>query len=211
MKPAISNDFGFYGILTAPQVGYEKLSQIMVECQLRFIQLRMKDTPVDQVKRTAEKLRKIIPNETIFIINDDPQIALDVGADGVHLGQGDMPYEKARELLGPDAIIGLSTHNPTQATEACLKNPDYIGIGPVWPTPTKKIADPAIGIDGMKEMLQLATVPTVVLGAIDHHNVKEVLAGGAKNLCAVRCITKSTNPKPELERMIRAIKINHRP
>ncbi len=201
-----TGDFGFYGILTDPLVGYEACAAKMVERSVRFVQLRMKDKPRQEVLDVAKSLRRIITGPSLFIVNDDPLIAREVHADGVHLGQDDMPFDEARDILGPDAIIGLSTHNPMQTRLACAKNPDYIGVGPVYATPTKKNPDPVIGIDGMKAMLEVATVPAVVLGGLDHGNVGEVLSAGARNLSAVRCITQSTDPGLALDNMIRAIR-----
>ena len=196
---------GFYGILTNPVVGYERLAEVMVERGVRIIQLRMKDAPADEVLATARRLREIIPPGVTFIVNDSPEIALESGADGVHLGQDDMPYGEARKIVGPDAVIGLSTHNPAQTTAACALEPHYIGVGPVFATPTKVNPDPVIGLGGMREMLSIATVPAVVLGGIDHDNLAEVLSAGAQNVCAVRCINHSEDPGVELDRMIRAI------
>ena len=109
--------------------------------------------------------------------------------------------------MGENAIIGLSTHSSQQTERACSLNPDYIGIGPVYATPTKKIPDPPIGIDGMREMLARTTVPAVVLGSIDDTNAAEVLRAGAKNICCVRYINKSKNPKRELERIGELIEV----
>jgi thiamine-phosphate pyrophosphorylase len=193
---------GFYGILTNPVLGYEKLTEIMVEKGIRIIQLRMKDVPEDEVLTVALRLRSIIPASVKFIINDSVHVTKKCGADGVHLGQGDMAYDAARQLLGPNAIIGLSTHNPAQTRAACELNPDYIGVGPVYVTPTKKIPDPVLGISGMQQMLAVSTVPAVCLGGIDHDNVDAVLQGGARNICAVRCINASLTPGVELDRML---------
>jgi len=200
MKPSLHH-MGLYGILTHPTVGYERLAAVMVDAGLRIIQLRMKDAPGDEVRRTADRLRAVIPSSVAFIINDDPVIAAESGADGVHLGQGDMPYVQARALLGSEAIIGLSTHNPQQTRGACALLPDYIGVGPVFATPTKKIPDPAIGLDGMAAMLAVSTVPAVCLGGIDHSNVCAVMEAGARNICAVRCINASANPRQEIARL----------
>lgn len=200
---------GFYGILTNPVVGYEKLTEIMVEKGIRIIQLRMKDVPEEELLAVAGKLRPLIPSSVKFIINDSAAVAKECGADGVHLGQGDMAYEAARELLGKDAIIGLSTHNPTQTRAACALNPDYIGVGPVYATPTKKIPDPVLGISGMQAMLAVATVPAVCLGGIDHDNVDSVLQGGAQNICAVRCVNASLAPGAELDRMLARLDAHH--
>jgi thiamine-phosphate pyrophosphorylase len=196
----IPHDFGLYGILTDPEVGYERLAQLMVERQLAFVQLRMKGCSRDEVWEMARRLRRIVVSPSRLIINDDPEIAAEVDADGVHLGQGDMPYAEARRIVGPDAIVGLSTHNADQTRAACALGPDYIGVGPVFPTPTKQVADPAIGLAGMKLMLSAATVPAVVLGSVDHDNAAELLAAGATNLCAVRPINRAADPGAAIDR-----------
>ncbi len=198
-------EIGLYGILTNPLVGYEHLAAVMVEKGLKIIQLRIKDAPVEIVERSARAVRAVVPPGVAFIVNDDPRIARDVGADGVHLGQDDAPIGEARAILGADAVVGLSTHNPDQTRAACALGPAYVGVGPVYPTPTKKNPDPVIGLGGMRGMLDLATVPAVVLGGIDHSNIAEVLAAGAQNVCAVRCINSSQDPGTEIERLLAAI------
>lgn len=203
-KDVLSSQFGFYSVLTDPIKGYEYLTKLLVDEEIPFVQLRMKNMPEKQIIDTALAMRKITENsKTLFIVNDNPNIAKEVGADGVHIGQSDMPYNQAREIVGNDMIIGISTHNPRQTKEACRQQPDYIGIGPVWATPTKKIADPAIGIDGMKEMLSVSTVPAVCLGGIDLSNLASVLESGAQNFCMVRQFTKSENPKQILSEIKR--------
>lgn len=196
----IPHHFGFYAILTDPMLGYETCGKILVDGGVPFLQLRMKDQPVDTVRRTAEMLRKITEgSETLFIVNDDPHLAFDCSADGVHLGQDDMSIAEARVILGSEAIIGLSTHSPLQVTAACKEQPSYIGVGPVFPTPTKKIADPAIGLSGMKAMLELATVPAVAIGGIDLSNIEQVMENGAQNFCMVRQFTMSEEPELTLQ------------
>ena len=194
----LDSRFGFYGILTQPVLGYEALAKAMVKCDVRFIQLRMKDTPRAEVLAMGKRLRPLIPRGIYFIINDDPELAREVGADGVHLGQDDMPYAEARALLGDGAMIGISTHNPDQAREACGLQPDYIGVGPVFATPTKKIPDPVIGLDGMREMLRVASVPAVAIGGIDLSNIHQVIDAGAANFSAVRCVNQAREPEKVL-------------
>jgi thiamine-phosphate pyrophosphorylase len=198
-------EIGLYGILTDPLVGYERLAAVMVEKGLKIVQLRIKDAPAGEVERVARAVRAVVPPGVIFIVNDDPRIARDVGADGVHLGQDDTPIDGARAILGPEAIIGLSTHDPDQTRAACALGPAYVGVGPVYPTPTKKNPDPVIGLHGMAAMLALATVPAVVLGGIDHSNVREVLAAGARNICAVRCVNRSFDPGAGIDRLLAAM------
>jgi thiamine-phosphate pyrophosphorylase len=171
------------------------------------VQLRMKDVSDDIITETALRMRKITDGtDTRLIINDNPHIAVKVGADGVHIGQSDISYGDARRIVGDDMLIGISTHNPQQTKNACDLQPDYIGIGPVFPTPTKKIADPAIGLNGMMEMLSISNslgVPAVCIGGIDLKNLAQVLEAGAKNFCMVRQFTQSENPETVLKEMMR--------
>jgi thiamine-phosphate pyrophosphorylase len=200
----IPESFGFYAILTDPLKGHEDTARLLADYRIAFIQLRMKKEPADVIRATAEKLRAVTAGSASrFIINDYPEIAAATGADGVHLGRDDMPYEKARAIVGPEAVIGLSTHTPEQTRSACALKPDYIGIGPVYPTPTKEKPDPAIGIDGMKEMLAAATVPAVAIGGIDLTNLREVLAAGARNFCMVRQLMRSDHPEKVLKEIFK--------
>jgi thiamine-phosphate pyrophosphorylase len=199
----IPGRFGFYGIVSDPLRGHEYLAEMLVENEVRFIQLRMKKAARREIYKIAEKIRKITDRtNSLFIVNDDAVIARDVCADGVHLGREDMPFEEARKLL-PDGVIGLSTHNPGQTEEAVKKRPAYVGAGPVYATPTKEIADPVIGIPGLKEMLSLATVPAVAIGGIDKGNLAEVLRAGAVNFCSVRPLNASPNPEKALKELLR--------
>jgi thiamine-phosphate pyrophosphorylase len=195
MNSHVPDNFGLYSILTNPKRGYDYTTHILVDYEVPFIQLRIKDTTEYKVLRIAEKLRTITEGTSSrLIINDYPRVALDSGADGVHIGQDDMPFEQVREMVGPDILIGLSTHNTDQTVDACKKMPDYIGIGPVYATPTKKIPDPVLGIDGMKKMLDKATVPAVCIGGISLERLSEVLKAGAKNFCMVRPVCEADDP-----------------
>jgi thiamine-phosphate pyrophosphorylase len=195
--------FGFYSVLTNPLRGYEYLTELLVDYGIAFVQLRIKEGSADQILRTASRMREITQGTaTKLIINDFPDIALKVSADGTHIGQDDLAIEELRPLMDNGHIIGLSTHSPAQTIDACARKPDYIGVGPVYKTPTKKNADPVIGIDGMKEMLAVATVPAVVIGGIDFSNIRDVLDSGAKNFCMVRQLTSSEDPQEILKKTI---------
>ena len=195
----IPPSFGLYVILTDPVKGYEYMTKFFVDHRIAFIQLRMKKEPFRVIKTTAEKLRTITANtSSLLIINDYPEIAAEVGADGVHIGQTDRPYGEARMVMGPHAVIGLSTHSPEQTIAACIMRPDYIGIGPVYPTPTKEKADPVIGITGLQTMLSAATVPAVAIGGIDLSNLREVLEAGAQNFCMMRQLMQAEHPEKVL-------------
>lgn len=209
MSPKLADNFGFYAILTNPLRGYEYTANVCVELEIPFVQLRMKETSEYTVLRTAEKLRYITENTgTRLIINDYPLVAKDSGADGVHIGQDDMPIEELRRIVSADTIIGLSTHNPDQTEEACKKQPDYIGIGPVYATPTKKVPDPVIGLNGMKEMLDIATVPAVCIGGISLERLPDVLKAGARNFCIVRPVCESGDPASVIKKILRIYKEN---
>ena len=193
--PAIK-DFGFYAILTDPLRGYEYCTKVCVDAGVAFVQLRMKDRPREEMLPVAETMRSVtLDSSTKFIVNDYPEIARECGADGVHVGQNDMPVGEVRRIVGPGSIIGLSTHTPEQTKTACALDPDYIGIGPVFPTPTKKNPDPVIGIEGMRAMLAAATVPAVAIGGIDLTTIDRVLEAGARNFCMVRQFTQSMEPE----------------
>ena len=198
-KQKVADGFGLYMVLTGPLRGYEYLVSMAVAHDIAFVQLRMKDVPPQIVRRTALSLRLLTINtKTKLIINDDPELARDTQADGVHVGQDDMPYGAVRRIVGPAAIIGLSTHSPAQTQSACLQNVDYIGVGPVFTTPTKQIPDPPLGLDTMKQMVALSTVPAVAIGGIGIAELPAVLAAGARNFCMVRPLCQSNTPEKVL-------------
>jgi thiamine-phosphate pyrophosphorylase len=197
-------EFGFYAILTNPVRGYEYCAKVFVDHEIAFVQLRMKDAPEAEIIKVAEKMREITSGtKTKLIINDNPNIAKTVGADGVHVGQNDMPFNEARTIVGERAIVGMSTHSVHQMQDACRLKPDYVGVGPVYATPTKKKPDPVTGIDGMKEMLAQATVPAVAIGGITLENLPLVLEAGAKNFCMVRPITITQEPEKVLREILK--------
>ncbi len=199
--------FGFYAILTDPVRGYEYCTKVLVDHEIAFVQLRMKAAPPESVLETARMMRAITRGTTTrLIINDDPHVAHTVEADGVHLGQDDMPYGEARRIVGEGAVVGLSTHSAQQMKNACAFKPDYVGVGPVFPTPTKKNPDPVIGIEGMKEMIGQAAVPAVAIGGITMENLPMVLEAGARNFCMVRPLTQSAEPEKVVQNIMKVYK-----
>ena len=127
----------------------------------------------------------------LFIVNDRPDIAAAVNADGVHLGQTDMPLHRARRVVGADRLVGLSTHTPVQVDAA--KGVDYIGVGPVNATPTKP-GRPAVGLELVRHAAGAAQVPFFAIGGIDETNVAEVVQAGATRVAVVRAIAEAENP-----------------
>ena len=196
MQGVVPSSFGFYGILTGPLRGYAYCTEILVAHEIAFVQLRVKDLAREEIRPIARTMRRLTEGtKTRFIINDDPTLAGETAADGVHIGQTDMPFSAARSVVGDAAIIGISTHSEEQVRAACELNPDYIGVGPVYPTPTKKNPDPVIGLSTMQQMLSLAKVSAVAIGGISLENLPDVLTAGARNFCMVRPINQAQNPE----------------
>lgn len=191
----MEKNFGLYLVVTNPATSYERCAEAAVRAGLRFVQLRMKHAPRERVVATAKNLRAITAGTpTNFIVNDDPEIAVEVGADGVHLGQDDMPLPVARERFPELKIFGLSTHSPAQVAAACAVAPDYIGVGPVYATPTKDIPDATLGLATMREMIAAAPCPAVAIGGIDAARLPDVLRAGARNFSVVRAVCSSSDP-----------------
>ena len=199
----IEDSFGFYGILTNPVKGYDYLTNILVDYEVAMIQLRMKVGTEYERLKVADSMRKIAEgSNSLLIINDYPQIALDCDADGVHVGQGDMSVEEVRALVGEEMIVGLSTHNPNETTLSRDEAVNYVGVGPVYATPTKNIPDPTLGLETMAEMISIANRPAVTLGGIDFERLPKVLEAGARNFSMVRPLCISENPEVELKMIL---------
>ena len=188
-------DFGFYLVMTNPKVGYVECAKAAVKAGVKIIQLRMKHCPREAVVAMAKAVREVTRGtETLFIVNDDPSIAAEVEADGVHVGQADMSVAEVRAKYPSLKIVGLSTHNPAQALAAIPQKPDYIGVGPVWATPTKDIPDPTLGVETAVQMANSVPFPAVCIGGIDPERLPELLKAGAKNFSVVRAVCTSDDP-----------------
>jgi len=188
-------DFGFYLVITNPVVGYAKCAEAAVRAGVKIIQLRMKHAARDEILREAREMRRVTAGtETLFIVNDDPSIAAEAEADGVHVGQDDMPPAEVRARYPSLKIVGLSTHNPTQVAASRAQPIDYIGVGPVYATPTKDIPDPTLGLETMRAMICAAAHPAVAIGGINATRLADVLAAGARNWAVVRAVCQSPDP-----------------
>ena len=158
----------------------------LAEGGARFIQLREKNaSPRDFYLAALEAIRVARRLNVQVIINDRVDIAMAAGADGVHLGQDDLPPEKTRALLGENRIIGFSTHNLKQALEANSTSVDYIAIGPVFQTSTKEKPDPVVGLDGITEVKQSISKPLVAIGGITLERAKSVIDAGADSVAII--------------------------
>ncbi|MGN0832934.1 MAG: thiamine phosphate synthase [Kiritimatiellia bacterium] len=197
-------DFGFYLVMTDPVVGYERCCEAAVRAGVRMVQLRMKDAPRAEIVSVARRLRLLTRGtDTKFIVNDDPSIAAEVGADGVHVGQDDMPVGEVRRRYPELGIVGLSTHSPAQALASLAVKPDYIGVGPVFATPTKKIPDPTLGVATAVRMVASVPYPAVAIGGLDFATIPAVLAAGVRNFAVVRAVCGSSDPEAAIRRIQR--------
>lgn len=197
--------FGLYLVLTDPVAGYDACAAAAVRCGVRYLQLRMKGAPPDAVLETALRLREITHgSDTLFIVNDDVTIARDAGADGVHLGQRDLSLDEARRFWpAPGKRFGLSTHDERQALLASRQSPDYIGVGPVFATPTKEVPDPVLGLERMASIVRASPVAAVAIGGIDCGNLAEVLRRGVRNFCVVRAVNRRPDPETAIRELQR--------
>lgn len=160
-----------------------------------LFQLREKDAQDDELLAAAATARDLCAAAgALFILNDRPDLVAATGADGAHVGQDDMPIARARELAGPGAIIGRSTHEPAQVDAAHSGGADYLGVGPVHATPTKP-GRPAVGLDLVTYAAAHATRPWFAIGGIDAETIGAVAAAGAPRAAVVRAITDAADPR----------------
>lgn len=187
------NNPGLYVIITNPCLPYTRIAEICVAQGITMLQLREKDMDDRQLLRIARDIKSITAGTaTRFVINDRADIAALCQADILHLGQGDVAIEEARKIVG-DMPIGLSTHSLEEAREAITKNPLYIGCGPIYPTPTKATPDPAVGIDLLRKVVEISTVPVVAIGGVFPHNLELIKSTGAQSWSMVRYLMETPN------------------
>jgi thiamine-phosphate pyrophosphorylase len=159
----------------------------LIDGGAQMIQLREKyGSPKDFYELAKEAIKIARPSSVRIIINDRVDIALAAGAGGVHLGQDDLPPARAREILGENAIIGFSTHNPEQAARAVKLPIDYLAIGPVFATATKENAEEPLGIEGVKRVREaIGNFPMVAIGGITFENFREIISAGANSVAII--------------------------
>jgi thiamine-phosphate pyrophosphorylase len=163
----------------------------------RIVQYREKSLSTKEMILEAAKIKEICGNEAIFLVNDRVDVALAVDADGVHIGQEDMPIETARSLLGPDKIIGLSVNNVEEALDAEKMSADYVGLGPIFNTSTKKDAGNGIGPESIHPVKDAVRIPVVAIGGINKQNSESVVIGGADSLVAISAVVCSDDVEKE--------------
>lgn len=181
-------------LVTSPHDHLFSVVEASLQGGLTLVQYRDKDT--DDVVRLqrAEKLKQLCHRyNALFILNDRVDLALAVDADGVHLGQQDVPIAFARQLLGAHRIIGRSTTNPDEMQRAIAEGADYIGVGPVYETPTKA-GKAAAGLEYVRHAAEHSSLPWFAIGGIDATNLQDVLAANASRVAVVRAIMQADDP-----------------
>jgi len=202
---------GLYAIIDnslTPSVSNIEIAKKVLAGGAGILQLRGKGLSSKELLEQAREIREIAREAgAIFIVNDRADVALLADADGVHLGQDDLPIAKAREILGREKLIGLSTHNLKQAIKAEFEGAAYIGFGPVFGTTTKADAEEAKGLQALREIRKSVNIPIVAIGGINIENVIDVISAGADAVAVISAIVKAGDIEGATRRFLEAFKI----
>ncbi|MBN1823490.1 MAG: thiamine phosphate synthase [Endomicrobiales bacterium] len=193
---------GYYFITDASLSRSGNLSDVRnaVACGVGVVQYRGKDVTAKNMMKEALCFKRIC-KKAVFIVNDRVDVALACGADGVHLGQDDMPYGAARRLLGKNKIIGVTVHGVKEAKRAQKEGADYLGVSPIFSTSTKKDAGNPAGLKLIKDIRKFAKIPLVAIGGINTENAGSVIEAGADAVCAISCVVASKDPKGAIRKL----------
>jgi thiamine-phosphate pyrophosphorylase len=196
---------GLYIILdpsVCPTRSLVEVLRLAAEAGAFLFQYRNKTASMKEAYGEALALRQAAAKAgVLFIVNDRCDLALALDADGVHLGQEDLPLVLARKVMGPGKLIGISTHNPTQVREATAGTPDYLGFGPIFPPSSKPDHDPVVGIEGLRAIRSLTSLPVFAIGGIHSDHVREVMSAGADGVAIISAILKA----PDISHAVKAI------
>lgn len=191
-------DTDLYGITAEKWSGGRSNLEVaadMIRGGIKVIQYREKDKSVLEKYRECVLLRTITKEAgVLFIVNDHVDLALAVEADGIHIGQEDMPPHVVRKLIGAEMLMGISTHSPKQAQEAIKAGADYIGVGPLYSTQTKVDVCAPVGLEYLEYAVKHVKIPFVAIGGIKRHNLQEVIDHGARCVCLVTEIVGAEDP-----------------
>jgi thiamine-phosphate pyrophosphorylase len=163
-----------------------RIAEALFRGGARLVQVRNKEAGARQLLAQVEQIMCLAPPDALVIVNDRVDIARIARAGGVHLGQEDLPAEEARRILGPDATIGVSTHTLEQAVEGTAMPVDYVAVGPVFETLTKKKPGKVVGIEGLQRISQTIEKPIVAIGGITRENSRQAFAAGAHSVAVIR-------------------------
>lgn len=204
-----SEDMTLYAVTDAAWTGEKTLIQQVkeaLEAGITFLQLREKHLSEKEFLREAVEIKRLTDQYQIpFVINDNIEIAQKAGADGVHVGQDDMPVEEVRKILGEDKIIGVSAHNVEEAVRAEQGGADYLGVGAVHTTATKENTS-AVSMEEMKKICQTVSIPVVAIGGIKKNNMNVLSGTGVDGIAVVSAIFAAKNIKKETKELLEAVK-----
>jgi thiamine-phosphate pyrophosphorylase len=190
---------GLYIILDPSVCPARPLVEVLMaaaEAGASLFQYRNKTASIKEAYVEALALRRAAAKAgVLFIINDRCDLAMAIDADGVHLGQGDLPLDLARKVMGPDKLIGLSTHNPGQVRDATAGKPDYLGFGPIFKPGSKQDHDPVVGLEGLRAIRSLTSLPVFAIGGIQLDQVREVILARADGVAVISAILMATDIK----------------
>jgi len=201
---------GLYLVTDRALCGNRSIADVVIEAVsggVSCVQLREKDLSTRAFIEEARIILKLLkPYKVPLIINDRVDVALASGADGVHIGQDDMPYETARKLMGKDAIIGLSVETWEDVENAQSLDVDYLGVSPVFATPTKTDTKGAWGLDGLVRIRSFSRHSLCAIGGINMKNAADVVKAGASSIAVVSAICSAENPYLEAQKLSTIIK-----
>ncbi|WP_406659656.1 thiamine phosphate synthase [Methanolobus sp. ZRKC3] len=203
-KRSLLEDIDFYLVTDSGLSKKGTLSDVedAVRSGCKIVQYREKNMSTKEMVCEASRIKSICGSKAIFLVNDRIDVALAVDADGVHIGQDDMPIDTARKLLGHSKIVGLSTHNVEQAIAAEKSGADYIGLGPIFNTSTKKDAGDGVGAHMIRKVKDAINIPVVAIGGINKENCLPVIEGGTDGLVAISAVVCSDDVKKETKDFI---------
>ncbi len=186
------------GLLLRSGLSIESFARELREAGIRFLQYRDKEGSDELLLQRAAILRRILPaSDSCLILNDRVPLVLSAGYDGVHVGQEDLSPVEARALLGPEAMVGISTHGESQLLRVADSPVDYVAIGPVFATSSKQVPDPVVGLDGVRTARAITDKPVVAIGGITRANCAAVIEAGADSVAVISDLLQ--NPGKSVE------------
>ena len=209
MKPNLRDALKLY-LVTDPVLhggrGVLPTVREALEAGVRFVQLRDKNASTGDMLRSALQLKDLcIRYSAWFVVNDRIDVAMASRADGVHLGQSDMPADMARSLMGPDAVIGVSTRTPEEASRACTDGADYIAANLVFRTETKKDVGEPLGLDAVRELSEVCPLPLIAIGGVNPDNTGMLIEAGCSGVAVVSAIMNAAEPGKQVRRFLSAL------
>lgn len=171
------------------------MARELAQAGVKLLQYRSKTASARALLETSRGLAaELLPRGVSFLVNDRPDVAALSGADGVHVGQEDLPVELARRVVGPEKWVGVSTHNEEQFREAILTSADYVAVGPIFETSTKANPDPVVGIEFVRRMRKLTLKPLVAIGGVTLEWAAALIEAGADSVAVIGDILKAADP-----------------